>query len=61
MVYAIWRLFPFQSVEHLEFLYIVVFTAIAIGLIYGIDFIYKLVTKSKNDKSGSKHEPSKDR
>ena len=61
MVYGIWRLFPFQNVEHLEFIYIVAFTAVALGLIYAIDFMYKLITKNKKDKSGNKHEPSKDR
>ena len=60
MVYVIWRLFPFRNVEEFNFLYIVAFAAIAIGLIYGIDFIYKVITKNKNGNPDSKHEPPKD-
>jgi len=48
MIVGLWRVFPFSDVDEFSMLYIMGFTAVALGLIYLIDFIYrKLKRKDK--------------
>ncbi|MEO7990496.1 MAG: hypothetical protein ABI663_13205 [Chryseolinea sp.] len=45
MIPAIWRLFRYRGLDIFGFLYILLFAAISLGMIYGIDFIYRTVKK----------------
>jgi len=48
MTFCLWRRILFNGMEGFEFGYIVIFTGIAITMIFLVDFIYKKLKRKKN-------------
>ena len=47
MILGVYRLFRNYSFSEFEFIYILLLAGITIGLIYGIDFVYRKIKKKE--------------
>jgi len=45
MILGVYRLYRNYNLNGVDFLYFLLFGAITLGLIYGIDFLYRMVKK----------------